>query len=73
MSRQRRFELKLEFWTDEQQIDALDGLTASGRLTKADHLREALTLYLIHKGFPPLPPPRSNGQHQEGNHHGLQP
>jgi len=69
MTRPQRFPLKLEFWTDEQQVEALDRLTASARFTRADYLREALTLYLIHKGFPSAPPPQPNGQsHQEATH-----
>jgi hypothetical protein len=70
MSRPQRFSMKLEFWTEPQQVEALDRLAAAGLLAKADHLRLALNFYLLQSG---ALAPQANGHHQEGNRHGLLP
>jgi len=66
--------MKLEFWTEPQQVEALDRLAAAGLLAKADHLRAALNFYLLQSGAlaSPQPAPRANGhQQQEGTRRGL--
>jgi len=71
MSRPQRFSIKQEYWTTPEEVEALDRLTASGLLTRADHHRAAMHWYLIQSGALASPQPRANGQsHQEG-HHGL--
>lgn len=66
MSRPRRYEVKAEFWTTPQQMDALELLCADGLSDKATHLRQALAMYLRHCGIVAAPRPAANGKdHQE--------
>lgn len=73
MSRPRKFEIKLEFWTTPQQVNALELLTADGLSDKATHLRQALAMYLRHCGIVAAPRPAANGhdhqQQEKGNAH----
>jgi hypothetical protein len=61
MARAQRFTVKLEFFTTEQQFAALEALEASTMLTKSDHLRQAMNLYLRQLGMMPSRPV-ANGQ-----------
>jgi hypothetical protein len=57
MGRPQRFPVKLEFWTNETQLEGLEFLCSDGLTDKPTHLRQALQMYLRHFGFNPPPRP----------------
>jgi hypothetical protein len=65
MSRPARYPNKIEFWTNEQQLQGLELLIADGLSDKATHLRQALALYLRHCGIAPAARPALNGHAQQ--------
>jgi hypothetical protein len=67
MARPQRFPNKIEFWTNDEQLQGLELLTSDGLSDKANHLRQALAMYLRHFGISSAPRPAQplNGQHQE--------
>ena len=67
MARPQRFPNKIEFWTNDEQLLGLELLTSDGLSDKANHLRQALAMYLRHFGISSAPRPAQpvNGhQHQ---------
>ena len=67
MARPQRFPNKVEFWTNDQQLQGLELLTSDGLSDKANHLRQALQMYLRYCGVVAAPRPAQpvNGhQHQ---------
>jgi len=73
MSRPQRFPIRLEFWTTDLQLQGLELLTSDGLSDKANHLRQALQMYLRYCGVVASPRPASplNGHHQQEQGHGL--
>jgi hypothetical protein len=72
MSRPARFPVKLEFWTNEQQLEGLDLACSDGLSDRATHLRQALAMYLRAAGIVVAPRPQPNGHpQQEQAHHGV--
>jgi hypothetical protein len=68
MARPQRFSIKMEFWTTPEQSAALEALEAQSMLSKSDHLRQAMNLYLRQLGMISAPRPiMPNGQQP---HHG---
>src|SRR5947208_3061722 len=66
MARPQRYPQKVEFWTTQQQWDALQLLTADQLTDTATQMRQALSLYLRHLGITVAPrPAQPNGQHQQ--------
>lgn len=65
MSRPQRFSIRLDFWTNEQQLEGLELLCSDGLSDKATHLRQALAMYLRHFGISSAPRPAqpANGHH----------
>jgi hypothetical protein len=65
MARPQRFPNKVEFWTNDQQLQGLELLTSDGLTDKAGHLRQALAMYLRACGIitAPRPAPTVNGVH----------
>jgi hypothetical protein len=63
MARAPRFPNKIEFWTNDQQLQGLELLASDGLTDKATHMRQALKFYLRHLGIAPAPQ-QSNGQEQ---------
>ena len=57
MARPQRFPNKVEFWTNDQQLQGLELLTADGLSDKANHLRQALAMYLRAAGIIAAPRP----------------
>jgi hypothetical protein len=53
MARSPRFPVKCEFFTTEEQYEALQTLEQHSLLTKSDHLRQALNAHLMHLGWKP--------------------
>jgi len=70
MARPQRFPNKIEFWTNDQQLQGLELLTSDGLSDKANHLRQALQMYLRYCGVASAPRPAQplNGHHQEQTH-----
>lgn len=68
----RKFSHCIQFWSTPEQVSAFEALDANGLLSKSDHYRAALQLYLAHIGARAAPTPKqsANGHHQE-NCHGL--
>lgn len=73
MARPQRFPNKIEFWTNDQQLQGLELLCGDGLSDKASHMRQALAMYLRHFGISSAPRPAHalNGQHQEARTNGL--
>ena len=61
MSRPARFPVRMEFWTNDQQLAGLELLCSDGLTDKAGHLRQAVAMYLRHFGINSAP--RPNGAH----------
>jgi hypothetical protein len=62
MARAPRFPNKIEFWTNDQQLQGLELLTSDGLSDKASHMRQALQLYLRQFGIASTRP-AANGAH----------
>jgi hypothetical protein len=67
MARPQRFPNKFEFWSTDEQLRGLELLTADGLSDKANHLRQALAMYLRAAGIVAAPRPAqpANGQHHQ--------
>jgi hypothetical protein len=71
MARPQRFPNKIEFWTNDEQLHGLELLTSDGLSDKANHLRQALAMYLRHFGISSAPRPvqPANGHQAAGVPH----
>jgi len=65
MARPQRFPNKIEFWTNDEQLQGLELLTSDGLSDKANHLRQALAMYLRHFGISSAPRPAQPANHQQ--------
>jgi hypothetical protein len=64
-----RFPRKLEVYVPEAMADALELLAGDQLLTVSDHMRQALLLYLQHRGVPMRSAPNGgHGAHQATDH-----
>jgi hypothetical protein len=66
MARAPRFPNKIEFWTNDQQLQGLELLASDGLTDKATHMRQALKFYL--RSFGVAQPAQSNGQEKAQSH-----
>jgi hypothetical protein len=64
MAKPVRFPRKLECWVTDAIADGLELLAADQLLSVSDHMRQALSLYLQHRGVLTPHRPATNGQHQ---------
>ncbi len=61
MAKQQRFPIKLEFWTNEAQYEALCLLAEASLVDRSAHLRTALAAYLAQHGAIAALRPHQNG------------
>jgi hypothetical protein len=69
MAKAVRFPRKLEVWVPDAIADGLEALASDQVLTVSDHARQALSLYLQHRGVLTPHRPAPNGQHQSRTDH----
>jgi hypothetical protein len=66
MARPQRFPNKIEFWTNDDQLQGLELLCSDGLTDKASHMRQALQMYLRHFGIAATRPAQpANGHHHQ--------
>ncbi|MGC2779998.1 MAG: hypothetical protein WA418_30600 [Bradyrhizobium sp.] len=66
MAKKQRFPIKIEFWTSDQQFEALKLLAEMSLMDRADHLRQAVNLYLTHHGAIAAVRQQPNGADRNG-------
>jgi hypothetical protein len=64
MARPQKFPNKIEFWTNDQQLQGLELLTSDGLTDKASHMRQALQMYLRQFGIASARPVPNGHPHQ---------